>query len=133
MIEDMTVRKPVKPTESVEIKADVQDDQAVKTVKLRYRTNRKDPFKEILLQKDHNDRLFHHIIYSPELIGKEQLEYQLEASDGENEAKTLKKTIDVEQVSKAHGLRFNVEKGDTVSGLFSLKATSDQKKASNYG
>ncbi|MBJ7883166.1 hypothetical protein JEM65_21330, partial [Gelidibacter salicanalis] len=69
VIEDMTVRKPVKPTESIEIKADVQDDQVVKTVKLRYRTNRKDDFKEILLQKDHNDRLFHHIIYSPELIG----------------------------------------------------------------
>lgn len=87
----MTVRKPVKPTESIEIKADVQDDQVVKTVKLRYRTNRKDDFKEILLQKDHNDRLFHHIIYSPVLIGKEQLEYQLEASDGENTAMTMKK------------------------------------------
>lgn len=128
----MTVRKPVKPTESIEIKADVQDDQVVKTVKLRYRTNRKDDFKEILLQKDHNDRLFHHIIYSPELIGKEQLEYQLEASDGENTAMTMKKMIDVEQVSKAHGIRFNVEEGDTVSGLFPLKATSDRKKALNY-
>ncbi|MFB8735869.1 hypothetical protein ACEQPO_25960 [Bacillus sp. SL00103] len=52
VIEDMTVRKPVKPTESIEIKADVQDDQVVKTVKLRYRTNRKDDFKkEILLQR----------------------------------------------------------------------------------
>ncbi|ABV63795.1 metallophosphoesterase [Bacillus pumilus] len=129
VIEDMTVRKPVKPTESIEIKADVQDDQVVKTVKLRYRTNRKDDFKEILLQKDHNDRLFHHIFYSPELIGKEQLEYQLEASDGENTAMTMKKMIDVEQVSKSHGLRFNVEEGDTVSGLFPLKATSDQKKS----
>ncbi|MCT9872204.1 hypothetical protein N7568_22810, partial [Paenarthrobacter aurescens] len=105
------------------------DDQAVKTVKLRYRTNRKDDFKEILLQKDHNDRLFHHIIYSPELIGKEQLEYQLEASDGENTSMTMKKMSYVEQVSKAHGLRFNVEEGDTVSGLFPLKATSDRKKS----
>ncbi len=41
----------------------------------------------------------------------------------------LNKIIDVEQVSKAHGLRFNVEEGDTVSGLFPLKATSDQKKS----
>lgn len=40
--------------------------------------------------------------------------------------------IDVEQVSKAHGLRFNVEEGDTVSGLYPLKATSDQKKALKY-
>lgn len=129
VIEDMTKRKPIKPTEGIEIKADVQDNQVVKTVKLRYRTNRKGHFKEIFLQKDHNDRLFHHIIYSPELIGKEQLDYQFEASDGENRAMTMKKTIDVEQVSKAHGLRFNIEQGDTVSGIFALKATADQKKA----
>ncbi|WP_353856673.1 metallophosphoesterase [Bacillus sp. Bos-x628] len=128
VIEDMTNRKPIKPTEGIEIKADVQDNQLVKTVKLRYRTNRKDHFKEVLLQKDHNDRLFHHIIYSPELIGKDQLEYLLEASDGENQTVTMKKLIDVEQISKAHGLRFNVEQGDTVSGVFALKATSDLKK-----
>lgn len=34
----------------------------------------------------------------------------------------------MEQVSKAHGLRLNVEEGDTVSGVFHLKATADQKK-----
>ncbi|MDM5299564.1 metallophosphoesterase [Bacillus pumilus] len=128
VIEDMTDRKPIKPTEGIEIKAEVQDDQIVKTVKLRYRTNHKNQFKEVLLQKDHNDRLFHHIVYSPELIGQEQLEYQLEASDGENQTMTMKKSIDVEQISKAHGLRFNVEQGETVSGAFTLKATSDLKK-----
>ncbi|MFB8735868.1 hypothetical protein ACEQPO_25955 [Bacillus sp. SL00103] len=62
------------------------------------------------------------------MIGKEQLEYQLEASDGENTAMTMKKMIDVEQVSKAHGLRFNVEEGGYGFKLFPLKATSDQKK-----
>ncbi|MFS0655198.1 metallophosphoesterase [Bacillus sp. 179-C3.3 HS] len=128
VIEDMTNRKPIKPTEGIEIKADVQDDQLVKTVKLRYRTSRKNNFKEVFLQRDHNDRLFHHIVYSPELIGKEQIEYQLEASDGENQTKTMKKLIDVEQMSKSHGLRFNVEQGDTISGVFALKATTDQNK-----
>ncbi|MED4560490.1 metallophosphoesterase [Bacillus altitudinis] len=129
VIEDMTDNQPIKPTEGIEMRADVQDDQSVKTVKLRYRTNRHEDFKEVLLQKDHNDRLFHYIIYSPELIGKDRLEYQIEASDGENQAMTMKKTIDVEQVSKAHGLRLNVEEGDTVSGVFHLKATADQKKS----
>lgn len=47
----MTVRKPVKPTESVEIKADVQDDQAVKPSSWSIERIEKDPFKEILLQK----------------------------------------------------------------------------------
>ncbi len=33
--------------------------------------------------------------------------------------------IDIEQTSKSHGLRMNVEPEDTISGTYLLKATSD--------
>ncbi|MGE6630176.1 metallophosphoesterase [Bacillus sp. NPDC077027] len=132
VIEDMTNRKPIKPTEGIELKADVQDNGQVKTVKLRYRTNRKGSFKEVSLQKDDNDRLFHYIVYSPELIGKEQLEYQIEASDGQNTTRTQTKLIDIEQTSKSHGLRLNLEQNDTVSGLFHLKATADDMRTIHF-
>lgn len=47
----MTDNQPIKPTEGIELKADVQDDQSVKTVKLRYRTNRHEDFKEVFASK----------------------------------------------------------------------------------
>lgn len=47
----MTDNQPIKPTEGIELKADVQDDQSVKTVKLRYRTNRHEDFKEVPLKR----------------------------------------------------------------------------------
>ncbi|MEH7872959.1 metallophosphoesterase [Bacillus velezensis] len=125
VIEDLTDRKPVRPAESIELKADIKDKNLVKTAAFYYRTNEKKPFKRILAEKDRNDSLYHHILYSPELLGQDQLEYYIAASDGENEAKTPVKMIDIEQTSKSHGLRMNVEPEDTISGTYLLKATSD--------
>ncbi|KXZ17306.1 hypothetical protein AXI59_17890 [Bacillus nakamurai] len=125
VIEDLTNRKPVRPTESIELKADIRDKSLVKTAAFYYRTNEKKPFKRILAEKDRNDNLYHHIIYSPELIGQDQLEYYIAAGDGENEAKTPVKMIDIEQTSKSHGLRMNIDPNDTISGTQLLKATSD--------
>ncbi len=125
VIEDLTDRKPVRPAESIELKADIKDKNLVKTAAFYYRTNEKKPFKRILAEKDRNDSLYHHILYSPELLGQDQLEYYIATSDGENEAKTPVKMIDIEQTSKSHGLRMNVEPEDTISGTYLLKATSD--------
>ncbi|WP_423749008.1 hypothetical protein [Bacillus velezensis] len=41
VIEDLTDRKPVRPAESIELKADIKDKNLVKTAAFYYRTNEK--------------------------------------------------------------------------------------------
>ncbi|MDY7432297.1 metallophosphoesterase [Bacillus sp. V26] len=125
VIEDLTDRKPVRPAESIELRADIRDRSLVKTAAFYYRTDENKPFKRIFAEKDRNDHLYHYIVYSPELIGKDQLEYYVVAGDGINEAKTPVKMIDIKQTSKSHGLRMNIENRDTLSGTQFLKATTD--------
>ncbi|MGG1246464.1 metallophosphoesterase [Bacillus spizizenii] len=125
VIEDLTDRKPVRPAESIELCADIRDHSLVKTAAFYYRTDENKPFKRILAEKDRNDNLYHYIVYSPELIGKDQLEYYVTAGDGINEARTPVKMIDIKQTSKSHGLRMNIENRDTLSGTQFLKATTD--------
>ncbi len=127
VIEDLTDRKPVRPAESIELRADIHDRSLVKTAAFYYRTDETKPFKRILAEKDRNDNLYHYIVYSPELIGKDQLEYYVAAGDGTNEAKTPVKMVDIKQTSKSHGLRVNLENRDTLSGVQYLKATSDER------
>lgn len=97
----------------------------MKTAAFYYRTDENKPFKRILAEKDRNDNLYHYIVYSPELIGKDQLEYYVAAGDGINEARTPVKMIDIKQTSKSHGLRMNIENRDTLSGTQFLKATTE--------
>ncbi|MEC1732040.1 metallophosphoesterase [Bacillus mojavensis] len=125
VIEDLTDRKPVRPAESIELRADIRDRSLVKTAAFYYRTDENKPFKRIFAEKDRNDHLYHYIVYSPELIGKDQLEYYIVAGDGINEAKTPVKMIDIKQTSKSHGLRMNIENRETLSGTQFLKATTD--------
>ncbi|MFO6497648.1 MULTISPECIES: metallophosphoesterase [Bacillus] len=124
-IQDMTDHHAAKPGETIQLLADISDNQQVKNVQFFYRMSADEPFSKVSVEKSRNDGLYRHNLYFAELIGKEKVEYYIKASDGSNTAATEKKTIALEQ-SFLKGLRLNVHNGGTVSGHTLLKATSER-------
>ncbi|WP_307892625.1 metallophosphoesterase [Bacillus swezeyi] len=124
-IQDMTVHQSAKPGETIQLLADISDNQQVKNVQFFYRMNEDEAFNGVSVEKSRNDGLYRRNIYFAELIGKEKVEYYMKASDGEHVVTTEKKSIALEQ-SFLKGLRLNVNDGGTVSGNTLLKATSER-------
>ncbi|WP_052659534.1 lamin tail domain-containing protein [Bacillus alveayuensis] len=125
VIDNLTNEKNVQSSDNILIKADIQDDRLVKTAELYYRTDHSQNFKKINLEEDYNSRLYEHIIYSPEIIGRKFVEYYFKASDGTNIVTSETYTITIENVFDKKGLRLNVEDGQILFGEKVLKATSD--------
>ncbi|MBD1381433.1 metallophosphoesterase [Bacillus sp. IB182487] len=126
VIQNETTVQSIKPTENLEVKADIQDNFLVKTVRFYYRTEDNKPFNQIYLHENYDDKMYHHIIYSPELIGKEQVEYYFEASDGKNRTQSEKKTVQIEQKELMQGLRLNVEKDEVLNRTKTIKVSSSE-------
>ena len=126
--EDPTVEfsNPVEVTdqENLSLTFDAEDNQQVKTVTLFYKNNEQAEYNEVQLLEDYDDGFYHHTIYSAELIGKEQVEYYVEVSDGTNSITSDVQTIDViSSTSTSDALRLNVDNEDVLSGTSTIKAT----------
>ena len=85
VIENRTAMTEIAEKENIEIVANVTDDQEIKSVRLFYKISGQTDYQMKILQKDTQDSLYHSIIPSPEIIGKEEVEYYFVASDGTNE------------------------------------------------
>ncbi|WP_066304384.1 lamin tail domain-containing protein [Bacillus sp. FJAT-29814] len=123
-IENRTGLAEIDQKENIHIVADVQDDNEVKSVRLFYRNNTQSDYSQALLAENYDDRMYHHTIHAPEIIGKEYVEYYFVVSDGTNEVKSetykMKITSDLDNSS----LRLNVKDGEYVKGEKILKGTS---------
>ncbi|HWO95043.1 MAG TPA: lamin tail domain-containing protein [Bacillus sp. (in: firmicutes)] len=130
-VEDLTGKTEIKQLEDLKITADAQDNVKVKTVALYYRNNEQTEYKKALLQQDYNDQLYHYMIYSPDLIAKEYIEYYFNVSDGTNEVKSNTYKVKITSDKNPDKLRLNVKSGDILSGEEIIKATSDDATAEN--
>ena len=108
-IENMTVAIEVKQTDDIQIAAKVTDNIEVKSVRLRYRTNSNETYKEAILPLED---LYKYTIPYAEIIGKGEVEYYFVASDGTNETTSIMYKIKVNSERNTTGLRLNVKDGE---------------------
>jgi hypothetical protein len=127
-IEQTTSAKEVKEENNLKISFDAADNVAVKTVAFYYRTNASADFKKIYLKENFDDKMYHYTVYSPELIGKDWVEYFATASDGTNTVTTEKQKVTILRDQSATGLRLNVKDHDLLSGQAVLKATNNNEQ-----
>ncbi|SDJ99325.1 lamin tail domain-containing protein [Sediminibacillus albus] len=123
-IENLTEAAEVNQTEDINLTADIQDNIEVKTVQVYYRANGQEDYQSALLQEDYDDMLYHHRIYSPEIIAKDYVEYYFTASDGTNQVTSETYRVQVTNELDDSSLRLNVQEGDILSGEKIIKATS---------
>ncbi|WP_284035553.1 lamin tail domain-containing protein [Neobacillus sp. 114] len=124
VIENMTKETKVNQKENINIVADASDDREVKTVRLFYRPNHQQEFTQVLLVEDFDDMMYHHTIYSPEIIGNQYVEYYFVVSDGANEVASETFKINVTSDLDDSSLRLNVNSNEIVSKQKILKGTS---------
>ncbi|MFD1174371.1 lamin tail domain-containing protein [Oceanobacillus picturae] len=125
VIEVASIEEPITVQEPVTLSATVSDQLGVKSVFLYYRTNEADSFRKVSLERQRDDK-YAHIVYEPELIGKNDLEYYFVASDGRNQTTSERIKLSVENQYLQEGLRLNVSDEDLLSGEKVMKATTDQ-------
>lgn len=124
VLENLTDVITVNQKENIEVIAKATDDREVKTVKIFYKISGQSEFTEAIVKENYDDSFFHHTIYSPELIGKEYVDYYLLASDGTNEVTSETYRVQVTNDLDQSSLRLNIKEGDKVGGEKVVKATS---------
>lgn len=100
----------------------IKDDQIVKTARLYYKNDQESTYHKVDLTKNNNDGNYQYTIYAANLIGKQSLEYYVEASDGKNVVTTDKKKIRIIQDKRAEGLSLNVQDQSLLTQNVLLKA-----------
>ncbi|WP_242144442.1 MULTISPECIES: lamin tail domain-containing protein [unclassified Bacillus cereus group] len=106
------------------LKFSVLNNEQVKSVKLFYKTNIDAEYKMVDLVEDRKDKQYYYTIYSPELIGKENITYYLEVSDGFHIVKSDIYSVQVANKKEQGSLRLNVKNDEVVAGQVLLKGTS---------
>jgi len=125
VIKNLTEQTTVEKFTPLKLIAQITDNIMVKKVNLHYRTTVDAAFESINLTIGSNNE-YSHIIYEPELIGKEFVEYYFTASDGTNITKSETYKVDVEGAAQLDGLRLNVDDDEWVAGDKILKATGEE-------
>lgn len=130
-IENLSSQTQVKETENIKLSADVKDDKGVKTVKVFYKTNTDSEYKSMIVQQNFNTILYDYIIYSPEFIAKNYVEYYFVASDGTNDVKSNTYKVNITTDRNTDSLRLNVKGNEVLRGNKIIKGTSadDQNDA----
>ncbi|WP_141433214.1 lamin tail domain-containing protein [Bacillus sp. 03113] len=124
-IENMTGVTTINQKEDIKIVGDASDNTDIKSVRLFYRTNTDTEYKNAILAEDFNDTMYHHTIYSPDIIGKKYVEYYFVVSDGTNEVTSDTYKIEITSDLNDDSLRLNVKNGDILKGAKILKGTSN--------
>ncbi|OAH54566.1 MULTISPECIES: lamin tail domain-containing protein [Bacillaceae] len=121
IVEDLTETAPISARQNVTLTFDVTDDQSVKTVRLLYKTGEGTEYTSVDLTRDEATGLFFHTVYSPDLLGKKNLDYYVQVSDGTNVIETDPTGIPIlnDNIEKT-GL--NVEDGSVLSKTATIKA-----------
>ncbi|WP_203363333.1 S-layer homology domain-containing protein [Bacillus sp. REN10] len=122
-VSDITDPAPVSEMNDIQLTFDVKDNRAVKTARLFYKTNKDSNYQSVDLTENYDDKLYHHTIYSPSLIGKQSVEYYLVVSDGVNELKTEPKKISILQDQQQTGIGLNVENDSLLNKTALIKAS----------
>jgi Calcineurin-like phosphoesterase/Lamin Tail Domain len=125
-VEDVTGLTEINQKENLEIVADAADDKEVKSVRLFYRMNGQTDYSEVILQENFDDMMYHHTIYSPDIIGKKYVEYYYVVSDGFTEVTSDTYKISITSDLDDSSLRLNVKDGDIVNGEKIVKGTSKE-------
>ncbi|WP_428909512.1 lamin tail domain-containing protein [Niallia sp. Krafla_26] len=131
VIENKTDVTEVAEKDNIDIVANVTDDQEVKSVRLFYKTDDQNEFQMKILQQDSSSGLYYSTIYSPELIGKDYVDYYFTASDGRNEIASDLYQVNITTDYDQSSLRFNIKEDEIVSGEVVLKGTSAEDTPDN--
>ncbi|MFB9328971.1 S-layer homology domain-containing protein [Paenibacillus aurantiacus] len=129
VIADQTGKTEISEMDNLAITADVADETAVKTVALYYRTDAGAAFTKRYLYEDYSDKMFHYAVFSPELVGRQAVEYYFEASDGTHTVKSDTFKVNILSKHSHADLRLNVKDGDIMSGARVIKGTSEHAAA----
>ena len=119
----------MKDTENIKLIVDSEDNKAVKTVRVSYKTNDESDYKSVILQQDYNTMFFNYTVYSPEIMGKEYIEYFFEVSDGKNETKSNTYKVKITNERNMDSLRVNVVDNQILSGKVVITGTSKDEPA----
>ncbi|MDM5153308.1 lamin tail domain-containing protein [Bacillus sp. DX1.1] len=123
-ISHKAVTEPIAEFQDHKLTFGVLDNEQVKAVKLYYKTNLNEEYKAESLVENRVDKKYHYTIYSPELIGKENITYYVEASDGINVVKSDTYTVQIAGEKDKGPLRLNVKDDEVLANQALLKGTS---------
>lgn len=129
VLTDLTEAAPVSEMNDVKLTFDIKDNHSVKTARLFYKNNEEAAYHSVDLTENYDDKLYHHTIFSPSLIGKQEIEYYVVVSDGSNEVKTAAKSISILQDDKQTGIGLNVENDSLLNKTALIKAFHSQNYA----
>ncbi|GLX65752.1 S-layer homology domain-containing protein [Paenibacillus glycanilyticus] len=127
---DLTNTPAIDKAQNLSIKAEAHDENSVKSVALFYKSNLDAQYTKRYLAESFDDTLYHYTIYSPELIGRDYIEYYYVVSDGQNEVTSDKYRTEIKGNTDHSDLRLNVKDGDFLAGTKVLKATAENAPAS---
>lgn len=125
-IENLTTVTEVNQKDNIDIVANVTDDKEVKSVRLFYKIDNQDAYREAILQENYDDLLYHHTIYSPDLIGNQYVDYYFVVSDGSTEVTSETYRVTITNDLDFSSLRVNVKEDELLRGEKVLKATSEK-------
>ena len=118
---DLTEAISTSGHENLDLSFDVTDEAVVKTVRLFYKTNELAEYRMVDLTKTYDSTVYTHRIPSPDLIGRDDLSYYVQVSDGVHEVTSDVKKIDI--LTDDSGMTgLNVEDGSYLSKTVLLKA-----------
>lgn len=123
-IDNLTKTTEVNQKDNINIVANVTDDKEVKSVRLYYKIDHQDEYSEGILQENYDDLLYHHTIYSPDLIGHKYVDYYFVVSDGTNEVKSESYRVTITNDLDDSSLRLNLKDEEMLRGEKIIKATS---------
>ncbi|CAM4349779.1 hypothetical protein FHS16_002401 [Paenibacillus endophyticus] len=128
-IADLTDKSEIDQSKSLAIAVDAKDEQLVKTVLLYYKSDIQSEYTPVYLTKSYDDGLYHHMLFSPDLIGRKHITYYYEVSDGINTVSSQPKQVAILGGADRSELRLNAADGEVVAGTKILRGTSEAAAA----
>ncbi|MCR8657360.1 S-layer homology domain-containing protein [Paenibacillus endoradicis] len=109
----------------LKIQAEVTDNKSVKSVVLYYKTDQDSTYSKRYLYDEKRTNQFAYTVNSTEFIGRNEVTYYFEYSDGANSLTSPMNTVNITKNGNDDGTRLNVNNNEIISGTTTLKAASD--------
>lgn len=122
---DLTNVTEVDEITDLTIQAEVTDNESVKSVILYYKTDKDAAYSKRYLYDENRTNQFTYTINSTEFIGRNNVMYYFEYSDGPNSLTSPIYTVNIKNSGTNDSLRLNVKDNQIISGTTTLKAASD--------
>lgn len=116
----------IRESENLTLRAQITDNQSVKTVKLYYKTDKDADFSMRYLYDEAKTDRFAYTINSSELIGRNTLTYYFVYSDGRHTITSSPYSVRITSERNEDPLRLNVNGGQIISGTTSIKAAGQE-------